>query len=127
MSPGEVTVAARKRMSMRERISIERPLYETDSYGQRKITGWETMEVVPASWEHTGGSETFRGRQIEPSIFGVFTIREPREFEVSPTYRVIHINKDRRILNVHSTRPFESNLEGGFKYVELLVKAIDDA
>lgn len=71
----------------------------------------------------TGGTEYMRGRQVEAGIVGVFEIRKPN-IEISPTMSVLHVNGGNMRYEIHSVRPSESNYEGGFRDVEILVKAI---
>jgi hypothetical protein len=115
-------------MAMRERIHIEEPIHSpTDSYGKWTVLDWLPLAeetAFAATWEHVGGTETFRGRQLQPNVLGVFTIRDPR-IEIKPEYRVKHLNDNDKIYEIHSVRPFEGNLEGGFKLIDIYVKGLD--
>lgn len=112
------------RKSLRERITLLQPTYTTDSYGQRKPTGHQPVAVgVPACWEHTGGTEMLRGRQIEASVVGMFEIRSPG-IEITPDMQIQHLSGNNKIYDIHSARPSESKYDGGFRHMEIYVKAL---
>ncbi len=107
----------------RQRIDIQTPITETvEGYGNKRITGYTTTYAgVAATWIHTGGSETFRGRQIQADIVGVFEIRYHPRYQITPDMSVLW-NGVR--YEIYSARPCESKTEGGFKKIEIFVKAI---
>lgn len=80
---------------------------------------------LPAAFEVVRGMETFRGRQVQADVHGVFTIRiQPTE--VSPKMRVKHLTDGNKIYNIASAIPVESYSGGGsFREVDIYVKAID--
>jgi hypothetical protein len=119
-------VAKYRRRARRDRITIQTPTRAETAYGQQKTTGYANVAGLTnlhADFEHTGGTETFRGRQIEPSVIGVFEIRMPR-VDVEPTYRVLHTNKSDKAYEIVSARPAENQFEGGERTMWIFVKAI---
>lgn len=114
------------RRSMRERITIQSPTYVTDNYGQRKVSGYTTvLHGLPATWEHTGGTEVLRGRQIEASVIGLFEVRKPN-VDITPDMQIIHMSQGDKVYEIHSVRPSESKFDGGFRHLEIYVKALAD-
>ncbi len=112
------------RRSKREVIHIQTPVFTTNAYNQQVVSGYENvLTAVRATWKHNDGTEYMRGRQVEASVVGVFEIRKPN-ITISPKMSVLHVNGGNIRYEIHSVRPSESNYEGGFRDVEILVKAI---
>lgn len=119
---------ARRHKSMRERITIKEPVYVEDSYGQQAIDDYALvagLENLPASFEATGGTETFRGRQLEANIEGVFELRLP-SVAVTPKMLVEHVSDGGKQYDIASARPAEGEYEGGFRKLWIFVKALAD-
>lgn len=115
-----------RRHSFRDRITIEQQTVSADTYGQNTVTGYAAvagLSELHADFLHTGGTETFRGRQIQADVIGVFELRLPR-IAVSPEYRVVHLNDSNTAYEIVSARPAESTHEGGDKYMWIFVKAL---
>lgn len=107
----------------RQNIKIQTPVYgPEDNYGQKPITGYSDVLNCRARWMHTGGSETFRGRQIQADIVGVFEIRYHQRVNVDSSMSVLW---DGKRYEIYSARPSECKTEGGFKTIEIFVKAIE--
>jgi len=119
------------RRSKREVIHIQTPVYTTDAYNQQVISGYtNVLTAVRATWKHnegmgktTAGTEYMRGRQVEASVVGSFEIRKPN-VAITPAMSVLHVSDGNTRYEIHSVRPSESNYEGGFRDVEILVKGI---
>lgn len=117
-----------KHRSKRDRITIQQPVYSTDDYNHKKLTSHTDvagLDNLHATWEHTGGVETFRGRQIEAGISGVFEIRKT-SVDIKPNYRVKHLSDSDKLYEVISVRPAEGKFEGGFSHQWVFVKGVDD-
>lgn len=108
----------------RQNILIQSPVYGAeDSYGDKPITGYSTVVSCRARWIHTGGSETFRGRQIQADISGVFEIRY-HPTVLSLITPLMSVSEGSTRYGIHSVRPSECKTEGGFKTIEIFVKAL---
>lgn len=119
-------MAKYRRRARRERITFQSPVTTKSEYGADKITGYANiadLTGVYASFEHTGGTETFRGRQIEAGVQGVFEIRYPRQ-DIRPTWRVVHQNNNDKAYEIVSARPAEHELEGGNRIMWIFVRAV---
>lgn len=119
-------MAKYRRRARRERITFQSPVTEKTAYGQDKVAGYSNIEDltgIHATFEHTGGVETFRGRQIEAGVVGVFEIRYPRQ-DVRPTWRVLHVNDSNKAYEIISARPAEHEFEGGKRLMWIFVKAV---
>ena len=111
--------------SMRERITIKQPVYVKNSAGQRVIDTYiDIVTASPAKFLHTGGTESYHGRQLEANVIAVFEIRLPRGVEVPTTCIVEHLNAGGTEYGIVSVRPLEGKLEGGFRWVELYVRGL---
>jgi hypothetical protein len=95
--------------------------------------GWENVPSLvdmPAGFEIFGGvqafaAEHFRGRQVQADIRGVFTIRV-QPLDISPKWRIRHLNDGGKIYNIAAVIPVESPSAGGaMREVDIFVKAID--
>jgi hypothetical protein len=116
------------RRAMRERVTIQSAQRKNDAYNQPIFDGWydiPELTGLPANWEHTGGTETFRGRQVEAGIAGVFELRLP-PVEITPAMRVKHLNFADKTYEIVSVRPSDNGYEGGFRYVLVFVRALAD-
>lgn len=119
-------MAKTRRRSRRDRIAFQSPVTTKTSYGQDKVTSYVNvtgLDNVHADFTHTGGTETFRGRQIEAGVVGVFEIRMPR-VEIDPRWRVLHVNKSNKPYEIVSARPAEGEYEGGDRFMWLFVKGL---
>lgn len=113
---------AQRRRTKRFAITIQSPVKTTGNYGQQKISGWENVSglvLVRADFEVTGGGETYRGKQVEAGVTGVFCIRQ-HPVPIYTTYQVIHQNKAYGIVSV---RPVEG-LDSADRELLIFVKAI---
>ena len=119
-------MAKYRHRSRRDRITFQSPVTTQNAYGQDKVTSHADvigLTNVHADFEHTGGTESFRGRQIQANVIGVFELRMPRT-EVLPTYRVVHVNDSNKAYEIVSARPAEGQYEGGNRTMWVFVKAI---
>lgn len=119
-------MAKTRRMSRRDRITFQQPVITKNSYGQDIATGYSNVPdlvSVHADFTHTGGTEVFRGRQIEAGVVGVFEIRMPRQ-TIDPRWRVLHLNKDNTPYEIVSARPTEGEYEGGDRFMWVFVKGL---
>lgn len=110
-------------MSYRQRITIQTPVTTFDPYGDPTITSYTNTYVnIPARWIHTGGAESFRGRQIQSDIVGVFEIRYHPQMEIDPSMSLLW---EGTRYEVYSVRPKESKSDHGrYCELEIFVKAI---
>lgn len=116
----------KRKLAMRERITLQQIVHGVDDYGQSiKNEADDIVELtgIPASFEITGGMETFRGRQIQATVVGVFEIRT-QPTDITPLMRVKHVNDGNKIYDIHSVRPAEGPMEGGFRSTWIFVKAL---
>lgn len=110
--------------SYREVINVQEYVKSSeDDYG-RSITTPTTRYSLRARWMHTGGNETFRGRQIQADIVGVFEVRYHASINIDPTMSLVHVNDSNKRYEIYSVRPSECKSEGGFKTIEIFVKSI---
>lgn len=118
----------RKNRAKRERISVYQRTYTKDAYGQKTLDPSPEciLESVPAWFEYTGGTETFRGQQLEASVAGVFEIRLPSCRLTTDMY-ITHENDGDRKYEIVFVKPVESMHEGGFRELWLFVKAYANA
>lgn len=119
-------MAKYRHRARRERITFQAPVSEKTEYGHDKIVAYsniDDMTGIHASFEHIGGTETFRGRQVEAGVYGVFEIRYPRR-DVRPTWRVLHVNDHDKPYEIVSARPAEHQYEGGNRFMWVFVKAV---
>ena len=119
-------MAKTRRRSRRDRITFQQPVTTKTSYGQDKVTSYTdvaNLVAVHADFTHTGGTEMFRGRQIEAGVVGVFEIRMPR-VAVDPRWRVLHVNKSNQVYEIVSARPAEGEYEGGERCMWVFVKGL---
>lgn len=100
------------RRAKRERITIQRKVTTDGDYGQKKTVRWENVRGlvdVHADYDVTGGTETFRGQQVQAGVEAVFAIRQ-QPTPLSTEYRVLHGTKPWGIVAFRpSDGPFESN------------------
>jgi len=117
----------RKRRAFRHRIRIESPITSKSASGQSKITGWQSLfDNVPAHFQYLAAGETFRGRQIQADVSGVFEIRR-LPVDIPATNRVVFLDNDNKAFNIVSVREYEAETEGNFRYYHIFVKALADA
>ena len=100
---------------MRQRITIQSKTDAADAAGQPTRTWSNTYINEPAQVEYTGGTETFRGRQLEAGIQAVFTVRHRDEY--TPEMRISYGGNYYGIVRV---RP----VQGGRRYTELYCRAV---
>ncbi len=115
------------RRAKRERITIQRPVYEEGNYGQRKITGWQDVKSLTnlfADWDVIAGSETFRGQQVQADVGAVFSIRE-QPIALSTEYRLLHINTG-KAWGIVGFRPAKGHYESSHRDTLIFVKAISE-
>ena len=109
----------------RHRITIQSQGTQKSASGA-PVPVWTDIAALsdlPAGFEIVRGYERFRGRQVQADVDGVFMIRlQPTE--VSPKYRVIHLNDNNRVYNIVSAIPMESDSGGAFREVGIFVKAL---
>ena len=111
-----------RRRTKRFRIAIQKSVKVKGNYGQDKVTGWEDVSGlvdVPADFEITGGGETYRGKQVEAGVTGVFTIRQ-HPIPIVTTYQVLLQDKPYGIVSV---RPV-MGLDSADRETLIFVKAI---
>lgn len=119
-------MAKNRRRAYRDRITFQAPIKSESPYGQQKIVSHANISGLVglhADFTHTGGTETFRGRQVQPTVIGVFEIRNPR-MTIDPAWRVIHHNDCDKAYEIVSARPAEDQFEGGNRRIWVFVKAI---
>lgn len=112
--------------SRRERITFQAPTTAKSDYGQDKVTGYAPVTglvKIHADFTHTGGTETFRGRQIEANVQGVFEIRLPR-VAIDPKWRIVHVTGGNKVYEIVSARPAEYDYEGGDKFMWVFVRGL---
>jgi len=112
----------RVRRTKRFRITVQKAVKVKGNYGQNKITSWEDVSglvSVPADFEVTGGGETYRGKQVEAGVTGVFTIRQ-HPITIYATYQILLQDKPYSIVSV---RPVEG-LDSADRETLIFVKAI---
>lgn len=115
-----------RRRCRRDRITIQSPIKTETEYGQEKTTSWASVAGLVnlhAEFEHIGGTETFRGRQVEAGVNAVFEIRTP-PVAIDPRFRVLCGDKAYEIISI---RPVEHQYEGGVKGFWLFTKSIESS
>lgn len=113
------------RRAKRHRISIQSAVTETGNYGQKKVTSWQTvigLENIPADYSVTGGTESFRGNQVQADVVAVFAIRQ-HPTAITPLHRVLYNGLAYGIVAV---RPSDGPFESGHRDTLIFVKAIAD-
>jgi hypothetical protein len=112
------------RRAKRHRITIESAVTELGDYGQKKITSWQPvagLEDIPSDYTVTGGTETFRGSQVQADVVAVFSIRT-HPTAITPIHRVLYAGKAYGIVAV---RPSDGPFESGHRDTLIFVKALD--
>lgn len=121
--------------SKRERITLQAPVRVKDGSGYPVDTFpagtyVQGLRNLHASFEQTGGGEYMRGQteqmqgqQVEADIVGVFVVRLP-PVPVLATYQLLHVNAGNKAYGVVSARPKEGVDEGGFRELQIFVKAL---
>lgn len=113
------------RRAKRHRITIQSAITETGGYGQTKTTGWANVTGlvnIPADYAVTGGTETFRGQQVQADVIAVFTIRT-HPTAITPLHRVLYLDQAYGIVSV---RPSDGPFESGHRDTLIFVKALAD-
>ena len=102
--------------AMRERITVETPTND-ESTGQ-PIRTWSTLYASePAQWTPTSGGEVVRGQSVEADISAVAVVHYRDGY--TPEHRVVYNGRNYGIVHV-------KRVEGGRRYIELHLKAVDD-
>ena len=102
--------------SMRQRVTIQQPIETLDATGQPVVTWSNWLLNEPAKFEPTGGIEYMRGRQLEASTLGIFTVRYRDGYMA--TMRILH---NGMTYGITAQNP----VEGGRRYIEIIVKAVE--
>lgn len=115
----------RRSRARREVITLQQQITAPDAYGTPVLTGYADvtgLENMRAWFEFTGGTETFRGQQLEANIAGVFEIRKP-SVDITPTMILKHVNQTNKLYEIVAVKPVEGAHEGGFRDIHLFVRA----
>lgn len=107
MRPGE----------LRDRVDVEQPS-EADGEPVPVFSGTDKLSDVPADVVMTGGSETFRGRGIEPTANHVVVTRYYAGVTPRMRLRIKHGTFAGRILNVVAVTPIDQD-NGRSRYLQL--------
>lgn len=113
------------RRAKRHRITIQSAVTETGGYGQKKITSWANvigLVDIPADYTVTGGTETFRGHQVQADVVAVFSIRT-HPTAITPLHRVLYLGQ---AFGIVSIRPSDGPFESGHRDTLIFVKALAD-
>lgn len=113
------------RRAKRHRITIQYAETEIGNYGQKKITDWLPvigLENIPADYTVTGGTETFRGNQVQADVVAVFGIRQ-HPTAITPLHRVFY---NGQAYGIAAIRPSDGPFESGHRDTLIFVKAIAD-
>jgi hypothetical protein len=113
------------RRAKRDRITIQSEVTEIGNYGQKKTVRWENvigLVDIPADFAVTGGTESFRGQQVQADVVAVFTIRQ-HPTAITPLHRVLHVG---HAYGVVSVRPSDGPHESGHRDTLIFVKALAD-
>lgn len=105
----------------RQYIKVQSAVTTKNSYGDKVISSYTDYLTARARWMHTGGTETFRGRQVQADVVGVFEIRYHPSIAITPDMFVLW---EGTRYGITSVRPAECKTEGGYKTIEIYVKAI---
>jgi hypothetical protein len=122
-----------KRRVMRERISILSRTTLKDDFGQSvPVCESIILSNVPAHFEHVGGGETFRGRQVEADVAGVFEMRAP-SVRVTPKMFVRALDQNNYTrgedatyleYEIVSIRPSDNGYGGADQWVWVFVRGL---
>lgn len=110
------------RRAKRYRIAIQGFTETKGNYGQ-PVRVWSdvpTMASIAADYNVTGGTETFRGQQVQAEVVAVFAIRE-QPTEITTEHRLVHEGKTYGIVAV---RPSDGPFENGHRDTLIFVKAL---
>jgi hypothetical protein len=119
---------AKGRRARRHRITVQRAVVTVGDYGTKKITGWEDVSglvCVPADFRIVGGTENYRGQQVEAGVVGVFEIRM-QPSPVLTTYQLVHLNDNDKPYGITAIRPIPGPFESADRDLAIFVKAIAD-
>lgn len=113
---------AKGRRARRERITIQSVGAGTGDYGQPLKIWSDIRELVniPAGYDVVGGTETFRGNQVQADVVAVFSIRE-QPTPITPMNRLVHNEK---VYGISAVRPSNGPFENGHRDTLIFVKAI---
>jgi hypothetical protein len=117
-------MAKYRRKARRDRITLQEPVTDRTTMGHPKVTGYtDILTNLHADFHQVGGTETFRGQQLEATVIGIFELRNPRQV-IDPKWRVLHTNKDDVPYEIVATRLMEEDHEGGDRTMWIMVKGV---
>lgn len=98
-------------------MSIQQPVETQDGYGEPVVT-WENWLInEPAEFRPVSGVESMRGQQVEANMRAKFVVRYREGYETN--MRVVYEGREYGIT-------FVNPVEGGRRYLELVVAASGD-